>query len=301
MTKKTDTGLTPPSNRGVRNFPLLSVSSRVDWLTATTADDRIGTEWLTKYRVHVDNENLLQKEQKFKGFIGLGTEGWSWMYNPDTNWYMVVMSGMTAGEFWSDVAPKSTNITRVDFAVTVLGVEPYETMIQDVYKAIPEVYKNDRKYSILMGSDRGSTLYVGSRTSMNFGRLYDKGVESGEYKPGNMFRYEVELKKPASYNVAMELAHRMRKGDIQEQSIASYVYQWFYTRGITPVFEAYENLVSPDISARISTKDQQLAWLRVSVRPTLHRLLEAGFGKDVIDALDLLKFKQLGLFDDVDE
>jgi len=294
---KTDKNLLPPTNRGVRNFPLQSVSSRIDWLTATTQSDDIGLQWLTKYRTRADNEGLLQQEHSFKGFTGMGTDGFTWMYNPTTGWYMVILSSGTAAQYWRDIAPKSTNITRIDLAVTVLGVTPYEELIGDTYSAIDDENKRQRKYALLVSSDSGATLYVGSRYSMNYGRLYDKGVESGEYKPGNLFRYEVEIKKPASYNVAMELAHKIRRGEHQESMVLNYVYHWFYTRGVEPVFEADMNYVSPDIQARISTKDSQLAWLRTSVRPTVQRLLEAGFGKDVVEALELLKYKQLGLFD----
>lgn len=297
MTAETSPGLTPPSNRGVSSPVLKSVSSRVDWLTATTRDDRIGTEWLTRYQTYQQNARELVSDYKFKGFVGFGTEGWSWLVNPETNWYMTILTGLTAGEYWYSIAPKSTNVTRIDLAVTVEAVEPKPEYIQQVYLAIPEEYNRSRQYSLLQNKTGGLTLYVGNRSSYNYGRLYDKGVETGDYKPGNQFRYEVELKKPKSYDTAMEIAHRVRTGEVLEPMIVNYVYHWFYVRGLQPAFEADQNYVSPDIQARISTKDSKLTWLRTSVRPTVTRLIEAGFGREVLEALDLLKAEQLGLFD----
>lgn len=62
-----------------------------------------------------------------------------------------------------------------------------------------------KSYNLLTGSDGGATLYIGSRQSECFLRVYDKGVESGE--GGNWKRIELELKGSKAQFAAFTMAH----------------------------------------------------------------------------------------------
>lgn len=61
-----------------------------------------------------------------------------------------------------------------------------------------------QKASVVRSSDGGTTVYIGSRSSERFVRVYDKGVESGE--GGNWARLEMETKGETAHMVAMALA-----------------------------------------------------------------------------------------------
>lgn len=61
-----------------------------------------------------------------------------------------------------------------------------------------------QKSSVVQSSDGGTTVYVGSRQSERFVRIYDKGIESGE--GGDWVRLEMETKGETAHMVAMALA-----------------------------------------------------------------------------------------------
>ena len=81
----------------------------------------------------------------------------------------------------------------------------------------------------------GDTLYCGSRTSPTFGRLYDKGLQTGAAVAGRWFRYEVEYKGHVAQQVAKE-AHVQPVDGLAEWATTQ-VRAWFMKRGIVPVFE----------------------------------------------------------------
>jgi len=298
MNNETNSPLTPTSNRGVRMPGFLEVKSRVDWLTITTRHERIGLDWLTRYKEFRQLAPHWESAKSIKGFHGMGIDGFTWVVNPDTGWYMVILSGDAAGAMWGELAPKATNITRVDFAVTVTLLGPAKWVIKDHYNNIPKKHLEARNYTFIQSSDEGYTLYVGSRNSYNFGRIYDKGVQSGDYKAGNQFRYEVENKKPYSDVIARDIAYKVVKGEHEPSLINSYVYQWFTTRVVTPIFPPDYHYARPDLGVSVTTKEAKLSWLRTQVRPTVARLIEMGLGEETMKALDLLKYTQPGLWDD---
>lgn len=59
------------------------------------------------------------------------------------------------------------------------------------------------KLTTLIGSDSGWTVYVGSRQSEKFMRVYDKGIEQGE-KTGDYVRVELECKGEVAHAVGWE-------------------------------------------------------------------------------------------------
>lgn len=294
----TTDGKPPLSDRGVRKSPQLSINSRCDWVTATTDDHDIGVNWLQMYLRYSKSGKFWESDLSFHGFQGRGVDGFKWLYNPKSEFYMVILSGSTSGMFWPDIVGQSKNVTRLDLAATALLVESDPTIIPNYYNALSNTDKAKREYALTENTGGGMTLYVGKRASSNFGRVYDKGVESGEFKPGVMIRYEVELKKPLSYGVAMEIAKQAIDTYPMEWRIASYVWSWFNERAITPIFEAEPVSIKPDVSIAISTSERKLNWLRTQVRPTVKQLCLMGMHRDVFNALGINAYIQPNLFEE---
>jgi len=104
------------------------------------------------------------------------------------------------------------NITRLDFAADVRGVgaKPadverawFERRVVTQARKMRPVEEYDRK-----GRPQGRTVYIGSRTSENYLRVYDKGAES-EQKT-DWCRLELETKA----TMANLLAHEMQRRGI---------------------------------------------------------------------------------------
>jgi DNA relaxase NicK len=148
------------------------------------------------------------------------------------------------------------------------------------------------KCTHLVNSQGGSTLYVGSRNSDQFGRLYDKGAQQGG-PPGFTWRYEVELKNAYSTAATQYLVNNMGKPtEDQQRDLSAFVYSWWRDRGVKPLFSPVTGDMIVAVSKQQTTLDRKLTWLRGQVRPTIQQLIAAGLGKDALEALGLPDYTQ---------
>jgi hypothetical protein len=116
---------------------------------------------------------------------------------------------------------------------------------------------------------RGDTLYVGSRVSNYYGRVYDKHRESGDEQFRRCWRYEIECKGDG--------AQQARKAvnaatDVQASS-AALVHDWFSNRGCSVRFRPQLADHLAPVGAHHSDLDTWLTWLLQGVRPVVQRCL----------------------------
>lgn len=138
-------------------------------------------------------------------------------------------------------------------------------------------------------------MYIGSRASRAFARVYDKGLEAGlENEQGKLWRYEIEFKKPIARQVLSALhANKYLPIDVHwneevAQSIVSTVFVWFQARNLPPLFTRRENeAISLECEARVTSDEVSLNWLTTQVRPTVMRLAQRGKLHKVKEALGL--------------
>lgn len=284
----------PTSNRGVTNVVAQTqngtaiVNSGLDWYTATTISERVGYAWyevFNKYREkQISGGRGWLEEWKNLGYTGLECEGLSWGYSPRHGYIMIARS-VVAENTWRKVLPIARNITRLDLAVTCKLPKPVPDLVDKTF-AVTRLIKQ-RRYDMRQNSRGGSTLYVGSRQTDQFGRLYDKGVESKSYNPGVLWRYEVELKKPRSLVMAKRIYEQFQKGISTELSIIGYVWDWFDGREVRPLFRRSGCNMVVEVEKRITSADKKIAWLRSQVGPTVQKLIALGHHKQIVDALGL--------------
>jgi DNA relaxase NicK len=146
------------------------------------------------------------------------------------------------------------------------------SLSRDVYRDAghtPSLNGRPPSRSLVVNGNGGSTVYVGARSSEQFGRLYDKGVESKLLSPGKWWRWELELKGDASWNMATQLKRIDEPGAIICATVAS----WFRQR----TSHTYTSSMTSGTlvgSPRLTTIDAKLSWLAQSVRPTVQFLVE---------------------------
>ncbi len=134
----------------------------------------------------------------------------------------------------------------------------------------------------------GETLYIGSRRSDQFGRLYDKAAEEANTALfGRKWRYEVEYKDRRAQNVMKALIEPEKRVPLPAL-IQNAVWWWFDERNIPPLFDrAYNQRVAFETSGKITDTSRQLTWLTKQVQPTVKRLLAQGEEDAVWAALGL--------------
>lgn len=177
--------------------------------------------------------------------------------------------------------------TRVDLAVTFTLLQPIEL----VRKAL-EHQQDDWTMIVPSKKSGGGTLYVGSRKSSTFGRVYDKGAELNLRLPlgsqiavNYLWRAEVEYKQAHARAVWSEVNKNSDEGNLRD-FVADTVITWFASRGVgLPISPNASSVVS--VASRAVDDICTLKWLHEQVRPAIWRLAENGKITDVAQALNV--------------
>lgn len=197
----------------------------------------------------------------------------------------VSLIGEVAQPHWQNFHRREVQVTRVDLALTARFAPAADGLARHEFSRLCALNSPGarRKWSIVQGHDGGSTLYIGSRKSERFGRLYDRGIKAASDPQGALWRWEVEYKGGAAQAVADALASL----NSCDTMVAGLVSQWFTQRNVAAP-EACE--VQEPCGSTLKRKgmaDDKLAWLGKQVAPSVKILISAGYRTDVLAALNL--------------
>lgn len=260
----------------------------VDWVTMTSTEDKVGMEWLKMYTAYRKGQlEEADKEQHFNNgyYAGMGIASMRWGYSERLG-YIILISGGDAERFWQHLEPGKHRVTRLDLCVD-FRPDKKCLLAKKLHSEVSEERRAEfPMLSLFVGPKGGDTLYVGSRHSQQYGRLYDKGVQSFSEPPGVKWRAEVEYKKPLAGLMALELINE--DSEQRREAIIDTVLHWFFDRGIDvePSY-ARGHAIQISVEQRITTKDRKLAWLRSQVSPTIQTLVSLGLGREVLRSLNL--------------
>lgn len=215
---------------------------------------------------------------RFMGYIGRAYNGVRYGLRKDEG--IAMLSGPMCQALWDKVAPNRDQCTRIDLAVTIELEVPDKSIASVAYQAALDGISQTN--SIVTNSHGGQTVYLGSRQSKFFGRIYDKGAEQGT-EPGKFWRFELECKKPNSEAIVNRLLEADNVGDF----IGEYVARWFEARAIVIPWFRSDIDCAIEMGAVVSSHQKTLEWLRSQVKPALGRLIVAGREKEAFAALGL--------------
>src|SRR4030042_2129447 len=215
-----------PSILDLETFPSVSqdividnVASSVDFLTITVTNPGKSILLMQEaQRLKGDLEGCgwAVKKWGMKGYSGYRIAGMAWGMRHDG--CIMMLSGQDAAINWLPALSLAQNVTRLDLAVTVALADPITDVAKRAYAWVLTHPHNcpskKRKYSYVENSAGGQTVYIGSRVSDQFGRLYDKGCESAKdacAPPGLLWRYEVEFKAYRAKKLAYQMGITARQ------------------------------------------------------------------------------------------
>lgn len=288
---------------------ILDASGSVDWLTVTVKRpamrDRLLAEAMRLKEMYEAQGNRIQK-WGMKGYRGWMCAGLRWGTRQDDDILMV--SGQAAQVNWQPALEMADNVSRLDLACTLTLAEPMLNVALRAYSLIitdPNKCEGcgKRKFSYVENSLGGQTLYVGSRASDQFGRVYDKGLESTKdplAPAGVIWRYEVEFKSYRAKKVATSMLSRSKIDDLDDvaDDIQHTVSRWFLGRGVNPIWTPGDGLAwALDIEAKVTDDEATLKWITTQVRPSVGRLVDRGKKDQVLEALGITVLRQ----DDLDK
>jgi DNA relaxase NicK len=247
----------------------------VDWITATCSDRESGQRLLTKASIwmleerHSGNEQIPWSRHGYEGFqcgaVEIGSRDDS---------AIVRLSGPTAYRHWAKVMPYATNVSRIDVQLTARWPNNSTQKIAAHYKSALRAKKcreMKRAVSMYRSDDGSCTLYLGKRQSNKFGRIYEKGKESGLDHYKDAVRYELELKN--------EHADVFARRAVAAESVLAFCAGCVavYFAGARIRLPTIENNPSTNIRAPTtkSTNETSLRWLAQQVAPVVQRLLQS--------------------------
>lgn len=264
------------------------LAAGVDYITATAAEPAYADllralGWDLVYGQAEEGNDL--RPWLWKGYDGY-TCG-SVQTGSRSDGVLIRVSGGYAAECFTRIMPFAAHISRLDCAVTVRLPEAANPA-KEAYEQGPPEATAARGRRLSKGShietwSEGETVYLGSRKSARFGRLYNKGLESKEDAYRDAWRWEVEFKGPTTTALARSVSESGR----QSEAVLAYVWDTYAAWGLPPVWGRGADVPVASLGRPPSDDDRRLAWLATQVRPAIQRLLKRGRRADVLSALGL--------------
>ena len=270
-----------------------------DWLTLVVlhednAYDLIVQDWFDIIRAERVRTGLIEDSGKL-GYVGLqaGSAFWGRRHDGD----MLIISGGEANAYLQQATALSPRIRRADWQVTYVVEQPELWPVHQARKQADEANAllpagRQRKIHTHSDNREGYTLYVGSRQSDEFCRLYHKRAQAPERYPEGSWRWEVQFngdKAGASVTAFLE-ASRTPEGYAMDL-----LRDWFRRRGIDTPWDSTSEIDSrfTDVLPATPLVDK-LNWLYTQVGPSARLLSDQGhtaevmrvlFGKDWLEYL----------------
>jgi len=265
---------------------ILNATTSCDWLTRTFSEARIRDLVWSDFHTATDRlrgEGHEHTQWSWMGYEGLSIGGMSWGHRTDGD--ILRLSGGTAERLFDVFAHYQGNCSRIDIALTVFFDRPSRHLASRNYQRVAELQEPSsiRTYSLIVNSSGGETMYVGSRQSDQFGRLYDKASESKKGDEGTAWRWEVEFKADRAKAVLQKLTATRDRSKLYLNIVSGF----FQPRQVDLPAGLGDKPLSIAVQAVPTSDDTQLSWLARQVRPVVKRLVQRGRGADVIEALRL--------------
>lgn len=270
-------------------YAIESLEAGIDWLAQTFPNDdersvQCRESWSSQFQ-YIVSQGFRVQPRRLYGYEGHQAGG-NFLGASDLRMFSQFTSAAADEAFLSVYEPYG-HVSRIDLQVTV-KYEQYQRGIADwaydVATAVNEALPEGRRRKIVKwgGNDGGATTYIGSAKSDMRGKIYNKEVESGETEYERCWRYEIVLRNDHAVECARALWDRRNN---LRPYICDAVAHWFRSRGVIcgwTVRDAANTL--PRVRPDRSDIEKSLQWLDTQVRPTVRRLIDAGY-QDVVEYL----------------
>lgn len=189
---------------------ILVTESRLDWLTVTAKDQRQAAEL---YRVAGEMADVEQQMGNFRrpfnwrGYVGDHCGSVTFGRREDGT--MCQLTGWAAEQWFSNVYRLADNVTRLDVCVTARFNPAVEGVARGAYEESLTANRSAgvrASSRLIVGSDGGSTCYIGSPKSDRLARIYDKFAESGRDEYAGCWRWEVQYKSQLANDLSSALS-----------------------------------------------------------------------------------------------
>jgi DNA relaxase NicK len=281
-------------NLGKRGAAVVAdrLNAGVDWLTMTCELENPSMQELRRRGIEalsqVESEGYQQQERHMLGYTGVSCGNCFVGVRDDG--LMVQMTGHHADVHFEYLYMSDVRFSRLDVQVTrTYPIMPADVANVAYHEGIKAAEMSGgqfkRKLLLMTGSDGADTCYVGSPTSEQRGRIYNKDKQSMSEEYKNCWRWEVTFKNELAKAAAGEIKLSNKPYTVICRDIVG---TWFEDRGTAPEWASLIT-VTPIRAERMLPTDveRKLRWLEKQVKPTIQYLQSMGFESMIMASLGL--------------
>lgn len=174
----------------------MNIESKIDWMQCSIKRSLTGSPF--KKIGSMEKSSI----GRYKTMNALQFGGKLYQSYDEEQGDMIIMTGddchywrthMTDEKLIQAVSNYAHNLTRIDYAFDLYNVD---FNVRDELKRVADggLFHTRSKVSLFDSYDEGATVYVGSKKSDSFVRIYDKGSEQGSPEM-NWMRIEIQLRR----------------------------------------------------------------------------------------------------------
>lgn len=266
------------------------VTSGIDWVSCTlTREARDYHVWrrnVIQAVERVANEGYTIQERRLLGYEGISA-GNCFVGENDAGSF-AQFTGEKADWAFDYTTHPEVHYSRIDVQTSVkyaeyqanIGKKAYRDSIR-ANEALPAGRK--RKVWIIVGSDGGDTCYIGSASSNQRCRIYNKERQSDDLRYTRSWRYEVVFKNELATSFATNLsASALNRTEYCLETCVA----WCASRGVdVSAFGSGGRVVLPIQRTLPTDVERKLHWLAHQVRPTIEYLCTLGFRDTILETL----------------
>jgi len=224
------------------------------------------------------------------GYKGESAPGVSWGQRADGA--LLRATSNQAAEHWNQVFDAAEHCTRFDVQITVRTQQHPHEIMSAVWKRNPGWTRGEgRKSKVkkVVGPTGIESMFIGSRQSERFFRIYDKGIESGSEWYRMAVRWELELKAEAAHSYADQLSRIENPEAAMLATVCNFAVSRLEIRpGPGPLrWIASDEIKCTRLPQSAQSYIKELRWLNRSVRPCVERLVASGMRDKLLVALGL--------------
>lgn len=268
------------------------ITAGVDWLSLSMPNTASTYhEWRYKCTLalgSIAKDGYVVEPRKLLGYDGVSVG--NCFLGENEGGSFAQFSGEKANDVFSEVYDANCKVSRLDVQLTVKYDEMPPNVAKGAYR--DAIRANEglpmgrrRKIYIIVGSDGGDTAYIGSPSSEQRGRIYNKEAQSELVAYTRCWRYEIVLRNQLSTDAARYCPNSPTERTDWAISLAC---EWFRRRGIViSGVQSGMTVALPLERTRPTDVERKLEWLRTQVAPTVRYLRSLGFESIIREALEL--------------
>lgn len=269
------------------------LTAGIDWVSCTLGKDELDYQvWKgdALYALQrVLDEGYQLTPRRLLGYEGLSAG--NCFFGENERHGYAQFSGEKADWAYDYLAHPKTHYSRIDVQITVKRDKMDRSEGKRCYnganranEALPPGRR--RRLYFMAGSDGGYTAYLGSPSSDQRGRIYNKEVQSEDQLYTRCWRYEIVLRNELATQLAYQLAHSdASRTDFCLQTVLA----WLDKRGVrVPGLVPGRETALPIERTTPTDVERKLRWLSEQVQPSVAYLVGLGFRDAVLELLGLI-------------